>query len=52
MRQVLRAKAESSEVFQQHLLDTGDCLVESSVTDNYWGSDLCYNLTITTLSEL
>ena len=24
MRQVLRAKAESSEVFRQHLLDTGD----------------------------
>ena len=53
MRQVLRAKAESSEVFRQHLLDTGDkCLVESSVTDNYWGSGLSYNLTITTLPEL
>ena len=53
MRQVLRAKAESSEVFRQHLLDTGDkYLVESSVTDNYWGSGLSYNLTITTLPEL
>ena len=53
MRQVLRVKAESSEVFRQHLLDTGDkYLVESSVTDNYWGSDLSYNLTITTLPEL
>ena len=53
IRQVLRSKAESSEVFRQHLLDTGDkCLVESSVTDNYWGSGLSYNLTITTLPEL
>ena len=53
MRQVLRAKAESSKVFQQHLLDAGDkYLVESSVTDNYWGSGLSYNLTITTLPEL
>ena len=53
MRQVLKAKAKSSEVFRQHLSDTGDtCLVESSVTDNYWGSGLSYNLNITTLPEL
>ena len=40
-------------MFRQHLLDTGDkCLIDSSVTDNYWGSGLSYNLTITTLSEL
>ena len=53
MRQVLRAKAESSEVFRQHLLDTGDTyLVDSSVTDNYWGSSLSYNLTITRLPDL
>ena len=53
MRQVLRAKAESNEVFRKHLLDTGDkYLVESSVTDNDWGSGLSYNLTISTLPEL
>ena len=53
MRQVLRAKSESSEVFWQNILDTGDkYLVESSVTDNHWGSGLSYNLTITTPHEL
>ena len=53
MRQVHRAKSESRKVFWQHLLDTGDkYLVESSVTDNYWGSDLSYNIAITTLPEL
>ena len=53
MRQVPRAKAESSKVFWQHLLDTRDkSLVEASVADNYWGSGLSFNITITTLHEL
>ena len=49
MRQILMAKAESSERLCEYLLESDNKLLVEATSDMYWGSGLGYNLTIATL---
>ena len=51
MRHVLMAKAESSESLCEYLLESDNKPLVEATSDMYWGSNLSYNLTITTLPE-
>ena len=48
MREVLQAKAASSEKFRDALLQTGDKILVEARVDDVWGSGLTYELTMST----
>ena len=51
MKDVLRAKLESSETFKEALIKSGDKKLVEARVDDFWGSGLTYNLTLNTRQD-
>ena len=51
MKDVLRAKLESSQPFKEALIKSGDKKLVEARVDDFWGSGLSYNLTLNTRQD-